>query len=445
MKKDNIIYFLIMLILIWLPIYQDSMLYNYLGSYGHAPIAVVSIILYLFCLITKRIKKNKYIRMLWQLIFLTVIISLCSIVIYYIFINHSLIIYGENLIIKMFKGQLYFVSITCYLSLFVSIGSKFNTKFLLSNFKNVYITLFIIMIIEYFTIPSAFSFLHAIRPDNYYRIRLLTSESSWTTTIILVYYCLSMVYSLNKKSKINGLIYSIMLLIFIYFTSSKSLMLCIIMWLFLYFVCDNKKITVNKLMIYFLIFVIGIFFFDMYVSKIQSLFLYDIENSTSVSTRLYSIYCGFKLIFKNPLGYGTSVYLPVLIDQFAVSISDFQKFSWFNFSEIYGLILSGNDSSVAVKSGVVQYTLYWGVIGTAMFFKFFKNLLKELKMIGNTSDINFYKSCVYTILIFITFVSSFDYKYEIWSFIGFIILLISREGMKKENDKNISNVFTTIS
>lgn len=419
-------------ILLFLPIYQDSHLYYIFGSYGHAPVAIISILIFFYCLFKKKIIKNPFFIILKKLIFIILLITSISTIIYCIN-NKSIYYLSENLITKSFRGPLFFISISAYIVSFVSLGNTINVNNILKSYKNIFILLFIIMIIEALTLPNAFSFLHATRPYNYYRIRLLSSEASWTTTIIILYYILALAYCI-KNSKIYQIyIYTIILLLFIVFSSSKSLLICIMLLFILLALFEMKQMTKNKLLIYLIGIIILLLGINLYNDKVISLFEADITNSTSFSTRIFSIYTGIKLFLKNPLGYGTSIYFPAIREAYINNLNIFSKFKWFNSRELIGLIVSKNDTSLAIKSGFFQYSLYWGIIGTLLFIKFFIKLYVSINKLSlNVNEKNIYKVGIIIMLIYIIFVSSFDYKFELWSFISYIILLINKNASRGE-------------
>lgn len=442
-KLDHILLF----ILLWLPIYQDSKLYNSIGSFGHAPIAIVSIFIFIYCFLFKKIKMNKYFKQLYNLLGLIILISVFS-TIYYILKYNIDSFYNENLFLKFIKGSMYFTAIVCYIISFITLTKDISKISILRQCRNIFIFLTLILIVEYFTLPSAFSFLHAIRPNNYYRIRLLTSESSWTTTIIIVYFVLSLAYCCEKKTKKQALFMIFLFLLFTITTTSKSLMLLSLICFSLFSIYNLKKLTLNKIFIIVIFFIVMLSVSNRFINKLDKLFSYDIQNSTSISTRVYSMFCGFKMIINNPIGYGTATYLPYLQEIYYENLNNFNQYEWFNEDEIVSLIYSQSDSSLSIKSGILQYTLYWGIFGTFIFYRFLYKIYKNLNHLTNCSliEINLYKSSLITLIIFITFVSSFDYKYEIWSFIAYLIYLeIQNQKGEKKNDKVNSNVFTSIS
>lgn len=443
MKIDNILLF----ILLWLPIYQDSKLYNNIGSFGHAPIAIASIFIFIYCFFIKKIEMNKYFKQLYNLLGLIILISIFS-TIYYVLKYNMDNFYNENLFLKVIKGSMYFIAIVCYIVSFITLTKDTPKIAILKQCRNIFIFLTLILIVEYFTLPNAFSFLHAIRPNNYYRIRLLTSESSWTTTIIIVYFVLSLAYCCEKKTKKQAFFVIFLFLLFIITTTSKSLMLLSLICFSLFSIYNLKKLTLNKILIILIFFVITFSIANKFINKLDDLFSYDIQNSTSISTRVYSMFCGFKMIINNPIGYGTAIYLPYLQEMYYENLNDFNQYEWFNQDEIVSLIYSQSDSSLSIKSGILQYTLYWGMLGTFIFYRFLYKIYKGLSKLKNCNsmEINLYKSSLITLIIFITFVSSFDYKYEIWTFIAYLIYLeIQNQKGEKKNDKVNSNVFTSIS
>lgn len=96
---------------------------------------------------------------------------------------------------KLVKLWLTFQAYICYLLLLINIAGDYTIERILNAFLLGLCWLTIILLIEFYQSPYAFTYLHTLHADIYYRIRLLTPESSATALMLEVFFVLSVFYT----------------------------------------------------------------------------------------------------------------------------------------------------------------------------------------------------------------------------------------------------------
>lgn len=409
-KKTRFSIFLFLLIL--LPIYQDSPLVSILGDAGKTllfPICLIGFLYFIFKY--KKIPINNDIRKLFFLAIWLLIISYLGILVWLIFGGK---IYYMNIFLpfKAFKVFLQYISYIVYVILITFYIKKNGIKRVL---KYAYITFIVLGVIGIFEIPQlpyAYRSLHASAVFPYNRMRLLGTESSATASMIFIYGGISLFYNLYYKNKLGLLITILLFVFFISTTTSKTILLGLLIMLIVYLILNFKKISFKKLLL--LIFaVIILVILGLYILPIlQKLLFNDIQNYTSISTRSYTIIVGTLIGLTHPLGVGGAVYLPVLKESLKkyLFISSYYPFK-FNSSEIYSILSSRTDDILTVKSGLLQYNMYWGILGTIVLIKnfilIFKNVAKK-----QTYFIKVLSALFLTMIILLTI--SLNFSFEFW-------------------------------
>ena len=338
------------------------------------------------------------------------------------FFTNKLYSVGEYLPIKVFKGYMFFLTNVIFLILLTNLQNKLTEKKIFYPFFITFIILFIVLIIEKIN-PNLLSIFHnnVFYHEQYGRIRLLTSEASFTSTLIILNFVLAFFYSSYiKKKKIYSFMLICMLIIFIIEGSSKGLLSALFISLMIC-VLSNKKI--HKKYIIGMIFILIIFAIIFLPTLINS-FEQDISKYTSTVTRIYCIINAIILSIMYPFGLGNGLYLPMYIEILTNKLSILKKISFnINTNEVYNIVNSTNDSVIGAKSGIFQYAIYWGIIGTIYFMKFLYDLYKDLRKIKKTNNVVLQLGLLYLVISIIFFVD-FDYKYEIFSYISVIISYI---------------------
>lgn len=409
-RKSHFSIFLFLLIL--LPIYQDSPLVNILGDAGKTllfPICLIGFIYLIFRY--RKIPINNDIR---KLLFLSIWLLVISYVGILLWLVSGGKLYYMNIFLplKAFKVFLQFISYILYVILIIFYIRKNGFEKIL---KYAFITFMVLGVIGIFEIPQmpyAYKSLHVSAVFPYDRLRLLGTESSQTASMILIYGGISLFYNLYFKNKLGLLITVVLFAFFIATTTSKTILLGLLIMVIIYILMNFGKLSLKKFII--LIFTgIVLVILGMYILLIlQRLLSNDIQNYTSVSTRSYTTIVGTLIGLTHPFGVGGAIYLPVLKESLKkyLFISNYYFFK-FNTSEIYAIIGSQTDEILTVKSAIIQYNMYWGIFGSIVLIK---NLLSILKNVAK-KQFNFIKilsALFLTMIILLTF--SLNFSFEFW-------------------------------
>lgn len=405
--------------LIFSTVFQDFFLVNYIGEFGRSITAIVVIPIFIIYTVVLRNKIyiNKYIKILIKLSIYLLFVNVLFLFKHLLIDAGTINILDENVVTQTIKGYIYFLNIVIFMILLYNLQKKLTEEQVFRPFVFTFLFLFIILLIELKSMPNALTTLHNTFP--YYRIRLTTMESSCTSSIIVIFFAATYYYyQCIKKSKIMSIFSVTLFFIFIVTSSSKGFIINILATLLIMIFIDGnlkKKITCISILVITLC--IGIPF-------IKENILNDLQYYTSIVTRGYTIIVGIIFALVNPLGVGNALYLieyPRLLDKYLYIFNQINL--KFNLSEIYTFINATSSENIAAKSGFIQYSLYWGLIGSIILLIFIIKLYRGLFKYKSSklSIIKF--AYVNTILLIIT-VIGFDIKYEIWSLFSLIIYLI---------------------
>lgn len=419
-KKHGLDYCIYAFIVV-LIIYQDSPLGGVIGNAGVSVIPLLSIIGAVTSLFfTKKIYKNILIITYFHLLIYTTVVSIIAVVIW-AFFDGRMILYGEFLPVKALKGILTISAYPAFMYLIGMLTSKLNEDEL---FKPIYITFFILIIIclvESTQLPYAFKKLHAFGEFPYYRIRLLTKESSWTAVMIFNYSFFSMYYALKNRKRLLSIMIIIGTIYLLWTSGSKTLMtIVIIFFLLLLFYTvrtDKKKIVAVVLVVA----VFGFITYKYLWPKLSASYISDITNYASTSARIYTNLVALCIGILIPTGVGNAVYLgvfPAVIKRYLELFSSIYPFK-FNASHLLRLVNGASQEGLTAKSGICQGTMVWGVIGTVYLMRTYTKIYKSLLM----SSVQ-YKELLLVILvsniIFVTFSNDFCYEF----FLGIYLCMI---------------------
>ncbi|MBA2871225.1 hypothetical protein HNQ85_001495 [Anoxybacillus calidus] len=269
--------------------------------------------------------------------------------------------------------------------------------------------------------PEGLLFLHSTDLP-YYRVRLLTAESSWTGTIYVVYSTITLylVMTLYRKNLFYKLYIILSFLMYLLLTQSKGfyvvLLLSIVLYSLRYF--SFKKLSIQNIFMVFVSIVIFFVILNVFGEVYYNAFMRDIEKYTSLATRIGLILASLKVILTHPWGTGTGTYIIFLPNEI---LSSFNTLN-FIFGSIFGIQpnlselerLTTSTTGLGVKSGVLHWLMVGGIFSLLFFvltFKYLNQATKELSILRF--------SLIFTFLAVTTYIS-LDIKYEIWLLCAFI-------------------------
>ena len=187
---------------------------------------------------------------------------------------------------------------------------------------------------------------------------------------------MSIYYALNYRKKMLPIIFA-MIAVFILTSGSKGFIFVALISILLMLIVSNIKIR-YKILILSLSIVGGIFILGPIFDSLQN----DIQNYTSVSTRMYTIGIAIIMMIKYPFGTGNSLYLKMFPQELDLNLRFMQK-TQFNLSEINSYIYATNDKNIGVKSGLLQWGMLWGIPGFIFILIYLNNVRKCILNINN--------------------------------------------------------------
>jgi hypothetical protein len=440
--KEQIFLAIYLSFLLVLTVYQDFPLVNMIGEIGRSPI-ILLLPLFVFCEIAMLAKHKRVMHgSVLQKYLLGFILYLSFISILYLliqFIQGSYSFGSEGLLAKGIKVLIYFVLILLYIRHMQLVFSKIKSfKTLYGCFFAVVTLLTVIMILELLSIPNAFMSFHSGN-NPYWRVRLLTSESSTTGSIIVVYSSILVYLTryLSGFARTLSIVYaSGFFLFYLFVTGSKGFMIISLLTLVVTMIkfLDFRK---KKNFILLLSVVLAMYMFiTNFSAGLVSSFSNDIENYTSSYTRMGTIIIALATVFHNPLGVGTGAYL-MYFDKYvndSISLMSHFYYNTFGISQINAgdlLQYSGSDKNLGVKSGFFQWVMFGGIISVLFFYLLAKNLIIKVKS----------SSILFLALIFILFsmlMVSLEIKYEVWLLFAFISLFLGKNEINQSNRSGVA-------
>ncbi len=414
-----------------LTIYQDFPLANMIGEIGRTPIVLLFPV-FVFCeiaLLAKHKKITNGSKLQSYIFFFILYLSFVSLL--YIFIQYMHGVYGfgsEGLLGKAVKVIIYFVLILLYIRHMQLIFTKISSyRAICACFIAIVSVLMGIMIIEMMSMPHALPFLHS-GDDPYWRVRLLTSESSTTGSIVVVYTAIMIYLTRYLGSFARKLVVLYGAGFFIFYlleTGSKGFMVVILLTLV---VTMFKFLDFRKKRNFFLLLgmlLLLYLFIANFSAVVLGSFNNDIENYTSSYTRMGTILIAVFTVLHHPLGVGTGAYLVYFNTYMADSVSFMSNFyyklfgvSQINVSEL--MKYSDSTKNLGVKSGFFQWVMFGGLFSLLFFFLIAKNLIIKARV----------SLILFLALVFILFsllLVSLEIKYEIWLLFAFISLFLGKK------------------
>ena len=250
MRKSISIPYVLYCIFVILVIYQDSPLSTFLGAAGYSMVMPLSLIVFTVVMFVNKCQMYNFneVKGFWLLGIWLIFVSVLGIIIWLLF-GGKFTVLNEILPVKAFKVWLQYISFPAFIYLILYWAGKIKKIDLI--FRPIIFTMVILTllcIIEKTQIPYAFQQFHfAGGHKPYWRIRLLTTESSWTTMLIIVYSGLSVYYSVIRKKRMLLVISILCIAIQLFETGSKSLLASFAIVLCVYAFFKVKTLKKNRL------------------------------------------------------------------------------------------------------------------------------------------------------------------------------------------------------
>lgn len=188
-----------------------------------------------------------------------------------------------------------------------------------------------------------------------------------------------------------------------------------------YVIFSFRKLNVRSITGLLLAAVVLLVFVETILPSLASHFRRDINDYTSIATRIYTSAIGLGIGCVFPLGVGGAVYLGVYQNALMKYLTNFKNlFPFFNTTEIMKLATINTDKALTVKSGIFHFNMYWGICGTYFLFMNFKKLSKQI-IESNVKNSNILLALLWTAIILMTV--ALNFTFEFWLLYAYMICL----------------------
>lgn len=431
------LYKVLLFIMVFLPIYEDSPLSKYLGAAGYSLVMPLSLVLiFLYVVLYQKLPKNKNLGRLFKLCLGMTIVSYIAIVIWVV-LGGRLTVVSEFLPYKALKVALQYFSYPAFIAVILICTRKTGTKYIGKYSFITLVVLTIICIIEKQQSPYAFRSLHFAATFPYWRIRLLTLESSWTAMMIYVYSALSLYWSIVYKKKACLAVSIACSAVLLIYSGSKTLMVAIAITIIVYVIVALRKIRKRTLFALLAAAIALIAFTYIILPSLQQSFNTDITDYSSSSTRIYTSIIGLVIGIVFPFGVGGAVSLGVYQNTLAKYLPTFRRLApGFNITEIESLIIRQTDDALTVKSGILNSNMYWGIVGTIYLIFTFS------KTIGSIRKKRVIYSDMLTTIFWTAFILLFaaNMTFDFWLLYAFLLCLDEETNryVQQQSSSNLS-------
>lgn len=425
----NYLDMIVLIILIMLTLYQDSIGFIYIGEIGRIPVFFLLPFFVFSEILGHKVHMGAAVRQITSLFSLYIkvalILSVINTILFYIDTGDFYYL-GEHVMVKSLKYIFYYVFFLVLFRAVYVVFMKLRKKPRLITRALIFIVIvhIFININEFINAPNAFTWLH--NEKLYYRVRLMASEASWTSGIVIVLSTMILFFRKNKSALIVGVLF-----IGIYFatTTSKSFLLSSVISIFIVSLYSGKMKPIYGVFLIIFSFIVGYFVFPYLVSSFSN----DLEDYTSTITRTTMFLSGLTLSIMRPMGSG-GVYFYYLLQDFKETgyfvIHDIFKMG--DLSEIASLGTGqSGDSNISAGSMLAEWGACLGIFGYYMFYRFVKILISISKV--NTVLLTGSITCI----ILNAFTQSLMNRWE-WAIFFAFIAYVHDHNVKKtiDNEKN---------
>ena len=404
-------------------VYQDFPLVNIVGEVGRSPIILLTPFLFVYLTLKRSIRLSFYSRVYVSYItYLLIISSLYTVFVYVQ--NGTLSFLGENILVKNMKMAVYLiVSLILYVFLTEFLEKPGRLKLLQKALFVLQCFLLIFLFFEvrlYKTEEVFMSFIHA---DNlkYWRIRLLTMESSWSGSVIIIINLLSVFFAsyLKTPKLFRAISYLISFFFLVYYTihSESKGFLLLLLFAFLPMLISLYR-KYKSLRWYFLLFIIplaflSVFIYDYLYFEIQSnLFVH-----VTFGTRLTGYLSSLEVLLFNPLGVGLGPYI-VIYPNHIENVINYGFMSDFNLYEVSRFLNSSK--FLSTKTYFFDHLIFGG-IGFVLFCWLF--FVKRFSSIKRITYFPILRIGLVFVLLSGVFYITYAVKYDVWMFFAILDVL----------------------
>lgn len=348
-----------------------------LGTLGASPMWAVSAVMFMLFLVHNRfcLYLDKYSRLFMVYFFLTFSVSLVQCIWYYVAEGTILNEYGTSIFSKHFFASSYYLFY--FLTMYAVSTAVRMVRPPIFKASILFVALFLICIIciEYVA-PGSLAAFH-LSMENYgegSRLRLLSPEPSIAAFTFNIFLLLAI--TLSNVSLLRIILWGALLAGNLLIGSKSSLVLMMFGGLLVFYF--NMSLVQKLKSLIVLIPITGIVVY-IFLNTVLPALTVDIENFTSVSTRLITSLWALCSLFYYPLGEGYGTYTAWFVtplDTASTLASSLVPFS-LNLSEINAMVDTGE--YLAAKSGILFSVVQSGFIAVWFYYVIFRNAFKDIQ------------------------------------------------------------------
>lgn len=376
-RKNYVFSSMCLLIILLAMTLNDLPVQAFLGTLGASPMWVASAIIFMLFLVHNKfcLYFDKYSRLFMIYFLLTFSISLIQCFWFYIAEGTILNSYGVSVLSKhIFASSyyfFYFLTIYCAGYAIRAVSRKFLNKAV------ILIAFFMTFIIAIeFVAPDVLAPFH-LSMEGYgvgLRQRLLSPEPSIAAFTFNIFLLLAI--TLSNVNLVRLILWGALLAGNMLIGSKSSLVLIMFGGLLVFYF--NMTLIQKLKSLFALIPVAGIVIYIVMHTVLPALMV-DIENFTSVSTRLITSLWAVCSLFYYPLGEGYGTYTAWFVHPLEAAIRIGNSLTPFslNLSEINDMIDTGN--YLSAKSGILFSVIHSGFMAVIFYFIVFRNAFRDVR------------------------------------------------------------------
>ncbi|WP_298022558.1 hypothetical protein [uncultured Dysosmobacter sp.] len=437
MKKFSADYYLYFL-LIFLSVFNDSFFSRLFGYFGRPILSVLfPAIFSLAVILGRKITVDRLGRTLFMLLCYLLAVNFVADIIYAAFFSKT-IIGDDYTAVKSIKEMTFFLYSILYYALVLTFMKRLTPKQICKPFVFTFYFLLFVLIVEILTMPTAWPIFHynngglidsLIDPSRYYeRVRLTTTESSLTVPLIITFGTVTLWHYKQEQNKLMLIVSAMAMLCFFITSSARTLLLfaiITILTLIMSFLCKKKtkKGIIIAVLILILLPLVGLLVVGIVYSEVLT------KSLGSLTTRTMELIATVIHTVKYPLGVGNAIWGFTLEDILKNTVAWFSsngpRIAW-NYWEINQIIANGPEG-LGGSFGILLYGLYWGVVGTVVFYV---ALIKLYKRYRTSRSYNMLLGAVFWGYIGImTLTVPMNNCFPFWAFLAYLSAISSeREG-----------------
>lgn len=374
---------IIYLFLLSAVVINDLPLQSFLGTLGASPMWFFSAALFILIIFKNKfvLRHDFYSKAFFVFFCFTFLTSLIQLLYYLIDSGQISNVYNDSLLTKLFLSGSYYFVYYLFLSVSCSLFPKTTVYFFAKLILFIVMALTVVLVIEFFA-PQLLSVFH-LSMENYgpgARLRLLSPEPSIAAYTFNVFLLLAIIFWPQKLTRLFLIGILITGNVVISSKSSVALVLVSVVIVFVFNMSIKQKI---KFFIFGVIaLIIGTYVIVTFV--LPALFI-DIDNFTSVSTRLITGVWAIISLWYFPLGEGYSTYTVYYYEPLTQAIKVCMEYIPFklNLDEIDYMMDTGK--YLTAKSGVLFSIIQCGFFAVVFYFVIFNKMFKDISSLRITA------------------------------------------------------------